>query len=128
MFLITIGSGLLIAGTMAISRYINNTLKNKLYIDWRVWLYKKVSGHYFNDATNDLTLSRVYLMLDNPEQRIDEAIDSVVGGFLELSLGFIHHTSTLIIYIILLCLVGSSLSIMLASGLLVIPGFLVLIA
>jgi ABC-type uncharacterized transport system fused permease/ATPase subunit len=47
-------------------------------------------------------------MLDNPEQRIEEDIDNVAGSFLDLSLGFIRHTSNLII---LLSLVGSSLSI-----------------
>jgi putative ATP-binding cassette transporter len=129
MFLIAVGSGLLIAGTMALFHYAVHALKNTLYVNWREWLYKKTIDQYLNNDTNYLTISRMNeKTLDNPEQRIQEDIDKVVESFLDLTLGFIRHALNLVIYVILLSLMGGSLSIMLASGPLIIPGFLVFIA
>ncbi|MGC1182823.1 ABC transporter ATP-binding protein/permease [Legionella sp.] len=126
--LMGLGAGLLISGMMAGVNYLTNFLKNELYVNWRSWLTKKMINQYLNNKSNYLEISRIYSDIDNPEQRIQEDIDKIVESFLELSLGFIHNFSNLIIYTVLLSLAGGSLSFMLFGGTIIIPGFLVLVA
>jgi vitamin B12/bleomycin/antimicrobial peptide transport system ATP-binding/permease protein len=128
LFLMGALAGVLIAGAMTGFNYLTKFLKNKLYLDWRSWLTKKMIGQYLNNKTNYLEISRLYPDVDNLDQRIQEDIDKVVDSFLELSLGFIENVSTLVLYTVLLSLVGGSLSFMLFGGTIIIPGFLVLVA
>lgn len=123
-----VGSGFLISGAMAGFHYLANFFKNQLYIDWRSWLTKKIITQYLNNKTNYLEISRVYKTLDNPEQRIQDDIDKTIISFLDLSLGFIDNASNLVIFTVLLCLAGSSLSFMLLGINIIIPGYLVLVA
>lgn len=128
LLLIGIGAGILIAGGMTAFNYLANFLKNTLYVDWRSWLTKKIINQYLKNKTNYLEISRVYKDLDNPEQRIQEDIDKVVESSLDLSLGFIDNFTNLTVYIVLLGLVGGSLSFVFLGVPLIIPGYLILVA
>lgn len=128
LLLVGLGSGLLISSAMAGFNYLANFLKNKLYVNWRAWLTKKIINQYLNNKTNYLDISRIYNDIDNPEQRIQEDVDKVVESFLGLFLGFIDNFSNFVIYTILLSLAGGSLSFMLFGATIVIPGFLVFVA
>jgi putative ATP-binding cassette transporter len=128
LLLMGIGAALLIAGGMAGFNYLANYLKNILYVDWRAWVSNKVIGHYLNNKTNYLEISRLYKDLDNPEQRIQEDIDQIIESSLDLSFGFIENFSNLTIFIVLLWIAGSTLSVALLGAGIVIPGYLVLVA
>ncbi|KTD58146.1 ABC transporter ATP-binding protein/permease [Legionella shakespearei] len=128
LFLMSIGSVLLISTAMAGLNYLANYLKNELYVSWRSWLTKKIINKYLTNKTNYLELSRVYDDVDNPEQRIQEDIDKVVESFLNLSLGFIDNFSNLVVYTLLLIAAGSSLSLIVFGTTIIIPGFLVWVA
>lgn len=128
LLLMGMGAGLLIAGGMAGFSYLANYLKNKLYVDWRSWLTKKIINKYLKGKTNYLEISRNHTDLDNPEQRIQEDVDKVVESFLALTLGFIENVVNLTIYLVLLGITGGALSFVLGGVSLVIPGYLVLVA
>jgi vitamin B12/bleomycin/antimicrobial peptide transport system ATP-binding/permease protein len=125
LFLMGIGSVLLISTAMAGFNYLANYLKNELYVSWRSWLTKKIINKYLTNKTNYLEISRVYDNVDNPEQRIQEDVDKVVESFLDLSLGFIDNFSNLVVYTLLLIAAGSSLSLVIFGSTVIIPGFLV---
>lgn len=126
--LIGVCSGLLIGAGMAVFNYLAHFFKNKLYVDWRSWLTKKIINQYLMNKTNYLEISRSYKDLDNPEQRIQEDIDKVVESSLDLSLGFIDNFSNLVTYTVLLWAAGGSLSFILLGANIIIPGYLVLVA
>lgn len=126
--LMGIGAGFLIAGGIAAFNYLANFLKNTLYVDWRSWLTKKIINKYLKNKTNYLDISRIYKDLDNPEQRIQEDIDHVVESSLDLALGFIDNLTSLTVYIVLLGIVGGSLSFVFLGVPMIIPGFLILVA
>lgn len=128
LLLIGIGAGILIAGGMAAFNYLANFLKNTLYVEWRSWLTKKIINQYLKNKTNYLEISRIYKDLDNPEQRIQEDIDKVVESSLDLALGFIDNFTNLTVYIVLLGIVGGSLSFVFLGVPLIIPGYLILVA
>lgn len=128
LLLIGVGSGLLFAAAMAGFNYLALFLKNKLYVDWRSWLTKKVLHQYLRSKTNYLEISRLYPEIDNPEQRIQEDIDKVVESSLDLSIGFIDNFSNFAIYTTLLCLTGSALPLIFVGANVLIPGYLVLVA
>jgi len=128
LLLIGIGAGILIAAGMAGFNYLANFLKNKLYVDWRSWLTKKIINQYLKNKTNYLEISRIYKDLDNPEQRIQEDIDKVVESSLDLSLGFIDNFTNLTIYTVLLGMAGGSLSFVFLGVPFIIPGYLILVA
>ena len=128
LLLMGMGAGLLLAGGMAGFSYLANYLKNKLYVDWRSWLTKKIINKYLKGKTNYLEISRNHKDLDNPEQRIQEDVDKVVESFLSLTLGFIENVVNLTIYLVLLGITGGALSFVLGGATLVIPGYLVLVA
>lgn len=122
---IGVGYSLLVAAAMAGVNYLTFYLKNELYVGWRTWLTKKMSSQYLK---NHLDISRIYTDIDNPDQRIQEDIDKVIKSFLELILGFIDNCSNLVIYTVLLCLAGSSISFVLFGINIIIPGFFVWVA
>ncbi len=126
--LLGLGAGLLISASLTAVNYLTNFLKNKLYVNWRAWLTKKIINQYLNNETNYLDISRIYKNIDNPDQRIQEDIDKVIESSLTLSLGFIENFSNLVIYTVLLSLAGGSLSFMISGATIIIPGFLVLVA
>lgn len=121
-------AGVIVAGGMAGFNYLANYLKNKLYVDWRSWLTKKIIGQYLKNKTNYLEISRVYKDLDHPEQRIQEDIDKAIESALNLCLGFIENFTNLIIYTALLWVAGGSLSFIVLGTSLMIPGYLILVA
>lgn len=123
-----VGAGILIAGAIAALSYLTNFLKNKLYIEWRTWLTRKIINQYLKSKTNYLEISRIYKDLDNPEQRIQEDIDKAVESSLDLSLGFIDNFTNLSVYIVLLGVIGGSLSFVLFGVPIIIPGYLILVA
>lgn len=125
LFLMGVGSLLLISSAMAGLNYLANYLKNELYVSWRSWLTKKTINQYLTNKTNYLEISRIYDDVDNPEQRIQEDIDKVVESSLDLSLGFIDNFSNLVVYTLLLIGAGSSLSFVVFGATVIIPGFLV---
>lgn len=127
-FLLGVGAALLISGLMAIFNFVTNFLEATLHVNWRSWLTKKTISQYLNNKTNYLAISRIYPEIDNPQQRIQEDIDKVTESFLDLCLGFIYNFSNLVIFVVLLSLVGSSLSFLLFGAMVTIPGFLVFVA
>lgn len=116
-----LGAGALLAAGIAGFNYLANHLKSLVFIDWRSWLTKKMTAEYLGKKKY-LDISRIYKDIDNPDQRIQEDIDIVVDSALNLSLGFIDNFSNLTIYMVLLCIAGSSFSLFLG------PAYLVVIA
>lgn len=128
LLLVSIGAGLLTAAGMAGFHYLANFLKNKLYVDWRSWLTKKIINQYLNNPTNHLAISRVYKELDNPEQRIQEDVDKLVESTLTLTLGFIENALTLSVFSTFLGIAGGTLSFAILGTTILLPGYLVLVA
>lgn len=130
MLMIGIGAGALIAVVIAGINYLGHFLKNTLFVDWRSWLTIKFTTQYVKNETklNFKDIASLYPEIDNPEQRIQENVENVVESSLNLSIGFIEQFSKLIVYVVLLSLVGGSLSFMVSDATIVIPQFMLLTA
>lgn len=99
-------------------------LTQKLQMRWRVWL----TEHYL-----DAWLARqTYYQLeqdprgtDNPDQRIAEDLKLITQSTLELSLGLLHNTVTLVTFIAILWSVSAPITLALAGSGVSIPGDMV---
>lgn len=115
---------------------LTNTLKsiftNKLSINWRSFLTKSLLSKYLQnehgDNNNYLDLSRSPEHVDNPQQRIQEDVSSFVESTISLSLDFLGSTLKLVAFIGTLWVVGGTLSLILFSTAITIPGYLVFVA
>lgn len=130
LLLLGAGAGLLLVGLIVVVNFLGHYLKNTLMVDWRSWLTKKIIKQYLGaeNKCNYLDISREHPEIDNPGQRIHQSIEHVVESSLNLSTGLIEHLTKLIVYIVLISLVGGSLSFVVFDTTIIIPQFMLLTA
>ncbi len=110
---------------LAVYRYY---LQSYLGLRWRRWLTKQFlnrwldkRGYYYLEDFNDST--------DNPDQRIQEDIASLVTSSLSLLLGILSSIVTIFAFVFVLWELSGTIKIPLGSyGVLHIPGYLVWVA
>ncbi len=102
-------------------------LQQLLEIKWRRW----ITEDYLHDWLNQRTY---YLMelrddnTDNPDQRISEDLKMFVSLSLQLSLGFLKATVTLVSFVVILWELSGPLSLPLGQGNVTIYGYMVWVA
>lgn len=106
---------------------LKNYVTEALSIQWRKWLTLKFVNSYLG-SHNYLDLSRLYKQIENPEQRIQEDIDTFVDNTISLGLGLLQAVLTLPVFITSLWVIGGSISFFAFGSLIVIPGYLVWVA
>lgn len=110
---------------IAVYRYY---LSQLLSLRWRRWLTEQIIGrwlqkrdYYYMETFDKRT--------DNPDQRIQEDVGSLVTSTITLVLGFISSVTTFIAFLYVLWTLSGVLSIPLGSwGTMHIPGYLVLVS
>ena len=122
-------SSLITFSYIAIGFTLTNVLKNYLVetlcIHWRNWLTQKLMNKYISGDNNYLDLMRQSTQIDNPAQRIQEDIQSVVNTSISLFLELFNAAFTLVIFIGTLWVVGGALSFVVLGASITIPGYLV---
>lgn len=107
---------------------LKNYATEALSIQWRKWLTLKFVDKYLNGEHNYLDLSRLYKQIENPEQRIQEDIDTFVDKTISLGLGLIQAVFTLPVFITTLWIVGGAITFVAFGSVIAIPGYLVWVA
>lgn len=99
-------------------------LNQMLQIRWRRWMTER----YLKEWLGDRAYYRMQLKgnpADNPDQRIAEDLKIFVDGTLELSLGLLHATVTLVSFVAILWALSGPITVPLGSAEVVIPGYMV---
>lgn len=99
-----------------------------LGIRWRNWLTKNLLARYTSGDKNFLDLKRLSPEIDNPQQRIQEDIQSFVDMTLSLSTNLLNAVLKLGTFIGTLWIVGGAFSFTLLGASITIPGYLVWVA
>ncbi len=102
-------------------------LTQMLQIQWREWL----ATQYFNTWLTDYHyhyFATLFPAIDNPDQRLSNDIRDFSADSIDLFLGFIHSTITLISFISMLWVFGGNLDIEIAGYTIQIMGYMVWIA
>lgn len=126
-FLYLIGKFALIVFPAVILSVYSTYLRQMLSIRWRRWLTERFLGLWLEE--------RAYYRLqiygggtDNPEQRIEDDIASFTDVTLQLIIGIINKTVTLITFVSLLWVLSGPITLPLFGAEITIPGYMVWIA
>ncbi|MEZ0330063.1 MAG: ABC transporter ATP-binding protein/permease, partial [Methylophilaceae bacterium] len=98
-------------------------LQQALEMRWRTWLTKEYMGKWLAHQTY-YRMEQTNLS-DNPDQRIAEDLKLFTKGTLDLSLGLLSSTVTLVSFIGILWIVSGPLSFMVLGHQMTIPGYMV---
>lgn len=101
-------------------------LRQYLTIRWRRWL----TGVYFREWLTARTYYRMELVnygTDNPDQRIEQDVNSFTSQTLSIVLGLISEVLTLVTFVVVLWNLSGSLTVSWLGGV-EIPGFMVWVA
>jgi putative ATP-binding cassette transporter len=106
---------------LAVYRYY---LQQYLALRWRRWLtnqfltrWLEKKGYYYLENFDEKT--------DNPDQRIQEDIGSLVTSSLDLSIGFISSVTTFVAFIYILWTLSGHFSFHIGKLTVIVPGYLV---
>jgi putative ATP-binding cassette transporter len=126
-FFFLIGKFTLIVFPAVVLSVYSTYLRQTLTIRWRRWLTERFLGLWLE--------KRAYYSLqiygggtDNPEQRIEDDIASFTDITLQLIIGIINKTVTLITFVTLLWVLSGPISFPLFGMMITIPGYMVWIA
>jgi putative ATP-binding cassette transporter len=117
----------MIAAALIVVAVYSFYLKAILHIRWRRWL----TGRFLRDWLNDQAYYRIQLSqqtTDNPDQRIQEDLDSFATMSLGLSIGLLNAVVTLFSFLSILWVLSGALTIPLGSATINIPGYMVFAA
>jgi putative ATP-binding cassette transporter len=130
LLLVGMGAGLGIIAAIVGLNFLSHYFKNKVLVDWRSWLQKEFINDYLSEDNNHkfVKLAERHPEINNIDQIIQENTENFVDASLSLTVGFVENFSKLILYVVLLALVGGSLSFMALGTTIVVPQFLLLTA
>jgi vitamin B12/bleomycin/antimicrobial peptide transport system ATP-binding/permease protein len=119
--------GLIAAASIIVGVY-SSYLNGILHIRWRRWLTDRFLRTWL-DHQAYYRMQLIQRPTDNPDQRIQEDLDSFTTGTLDLSLGLLNAVVTLLSFLSILWILSGPLRIPLGGGFaLVIPGYMVFAA
>jgi putative ATP-binding cassette transporter len=116
--------GLIAVASIVVGVY-SYYLRGILHIRWRRWLTERFLRHWLGDqAYYRMQLNQA--VTDNPDQRIQDDLDSFATNTLSLSLGLLNAVVTLLSFLSILWTLSGALRIPLGGGAyLTIPGYMV---
>ncbi len=126
-FLSLLGEFSLLAAIYIIVAVYELYLQQMLQIRWRRWL----TGRYLHSWLGNRTYYQMQLLdtgTDNPDQRISEDLRLFVTLTLQLSLGLLKASVTLISFVVILWNLSGSVTLPLGGYALEIPGYMVWVA
>jgi putative ATP-binding cassette transporter len=117
-----------IAAASIIVGVYSSYLSGILHIRWRRWLTDRFLGTWL-DNQSYYRMQLIPRSTDNPDQRIQEDLDSFTTATLDLSLGLLNAVVTLFSFLSILWILSGPLRIPLGGGhALTIPGYMVFAA
>jgi vitamin B12/bleomycin/antimicrobial peptide transport system ATP-binding/permease protein len=117
----------MIAAALIVVAVYSFYLRAILHIRWRRWL----TGRFLHDWLDDQAYYRMQLSqqaTDNPDQRIQEDLDSFATMTLGLSIGLLNAVVTLLSFLSILWVLSGALTIPLGGVSITIPGYMVFAA
>jgi vitamin B12/bleomycin/antimicrobial peptide transport system ATP-binding/permease protein len=117
----------MIAAALIVVAVYSFYLRAILHIRWRRWL----TGRFLHDWLNHQAYYRMQLSqqtTDNPDQRIQEDLDSFATMTLGLSIGLLNAVVTLLSFLSILWVLSGALTIPLGGVSITIPGYMVFAA
>jgi putative ATP-binding cassette transporter len=106
----------------------NSYLQQMLQIRWRRWMTDRLLRQWLSNR-NYYRLQMQHGATDNPEQRIEQDVSLFTNSTLDLTLGFLNSTVTLVSFIGILWSLSGAISIPLGSaGSITVPGYMVWVA
>jgi putative ATP-binding cassette transporter len=117
----------MIAAALIVVAVYSFYLRAILHIRWRRWL----TGRFLRNWLEDQAYYRMQLnqtTTDNPDQRIQEDLDSFATMSLGLSIGLLNAAVTLLSFLSILWVLSGALTIPLGGAKVVIPGYMVFAA
>jgi vitamin B12/bleomycin/antimicrobial peptide transport system ATP-binding/permease protein len=117
----------MIAAALIVVAVYSFYLRAILHIRWRRWL----TGRFLRDWLDDQAYYRMQLTqqtTDNPDQRIQEDLDSFATMTLGLSIGLLNAVVTLLSFLSILWVLSGALTIPLGGLSITIPGYMVFAA
>jgi putative ATP-binding cassette transporter len=123
-FFKALGDFSILAGILIVISVYELYFQQMLEIKWRRWM----TEHYLKEW---LTQQSYYLLqlfnnnTDNPDQRISEDLRLFVSSTLDLSIGLLKATVTLLSFVMILWRLSGSLSFLLGHNHMTVPGYMV---
>jgi vitamin B12/bleomycin/antimicrobial peptide transport system ATP-binding/permease protein len=119
--------GLIAAASIVVGVY-SSYLNGILHIRWRRWLTDRFLRTWLDNQAY-YRMQLIQRPTDNPDQRIQEDLDSFTTATLDLSLGLLNAVVTLLSFLSILWILSGPLRLPLGGGhALVIPGYMVFAA
>ncbi len=118
--------GVLAAAFIVVAVY-RQYLQQVLYMRWRTWLTERLDQGWLQPGTAYRVGAAGSARIDNPDQRIAEDARGFVSSTLDLSLGLLNSTVTLVSFAGILWGLSGSLVLPLLSGVSV-PGYMLWVA
>jgi putative ATP-binding cassette transporter len=103
-------------------------LQQMLQIRWRRWMTDRLLADWLSNRAYyhlQLGAGRGDSRADNPEQRIEEDVKLFTDSTLDLTLGLLNSTVTLVSFVVILWSLSGALTITLGSSEIAIPGYMV---
>lgn len=118
--------GLLATVFIAVTVY-RQYLQQLLFMRWRTWLTRDLQGRWLQPGVAYRMGSRVADRVDNPDQRIAEDARGFVSSTLDIGLGLLNASVTLLSFVGILWGLSGTLTIPIGPGIDV-PGYMVWVA
>lgn len=118
--------GLLATVFIAVAVY-RQYLQQLLFMRWRAWLTRDLQGRWLQPGVAYRMGSRVADRVDNPDQRIAEDARGFVSSTLDIGLGLLNASVTLLSFVGILWGLSGTLTIPIGLGIDV-PGYMVWVA
>jgi putative ATP-binding cassette transporter len=117
----------ILAALFIVGAVFRQYLTMMLQMRWRMWLTRRVLDHWFYDHVY-YRLETTTARADNPDQRIADDLRMFAFNTLDLALGLLSSTITLVSFVSILWVISGPLSLNIGGVELVIPGYMVWVA
>lgn len=118
--------GLLATVFIAVAVY-RQYLQQLLFMRWRTWFTRHLQGRWLQPGVAYRLGSRAVDRIDNPDQRIAEDARGVVSSTLDIGLGLLNASVTLLSFVGILWSLSGTLTVPIGHGVNV-PGYMVWVA
>jgi putative ATP-binding cassette transporter len=117
-----------LAALFMVAAVYRQYLRQVLVMRWRTWLTERLIEHWLQPGTAYRLAQAPGAGIDNPDQRIADDANSFASSCLDLSLGLLNASVTLLSFVAILWHLSGSLVLPLGTSSLPVPGYMVWVA
>ena len=117
-----------LAATFIVAAVYRQYLQQRLFMHWRGWLTAQLQGRWLQPGTAYRLGLDPTQAVDNPDQRIADDVQRFVSGCLDLTLGLLNASVTLVSFVAILWGLSGRLDVSVGGRALTLPGYMVWVA